>query len=180
MAWVIVVLKLAHDSDIAQIIISDSSESECKQLSAFLRKSRMLLVGLWFHRKCTSLCTAKTCLDLATHRDTEKRGKSLKFLPLLILFIFPRASGYASMSVLVLKVILRVSGRVFKLSCSRIFFRLHILVIPLSNLVANEDYTFVGNRGGLFIRVVIRVVLSYIWISLLGKTHTEGGVFFFS
>ena len=56
----------------------------------------------------------------------------------------------------------RVSERVFKLSCLRIFLRLHILVIPRSNLVANEDYAFIGNRRRLFIRVVIRVVLSYI------------------
>ena len=75
---------------------------------------------------------------------------------------------------------LRVSGRVFKLSCSRAFLRLHILVIPHSNLVANEDDTFIGNRGGGFIRVVIRVVLSFIWISCLGKTLKERGVFLFS
>ena len=73
----------------------------------------------------------------------------------------------------VLKVILRVSGRVFKLSCSRAFLRLHILVITNSNLVANEDDTFIGNRGGGFIGVVIRVVLSFIWISRLGKTLKE-------
>ena len=73
----------------------------------------------------------------------------------------------------VLKVILRVSGRVFKLSCLRAFLRLHILVIPRSNLDANEDDTFIGNRGGGFIRVVIRGVLSFIWISRLGKTLKE-------
>ena len=72
-----------------------------------------------------------------------------------------------------LKVILRVSGRVFKLSFSRAFLRLHIFVIPRSNLVKNEDDTFIGNRGGGFIRVVIRVVLSFIWISRLGKTLKE-------
>ena len=68
----------------------------------------------------------------------------------------------------------RVSERVFKLSCLRIFLRLHILVIPRSNLVANEDYAFIGNRRRLFIRVVIRVVLSYIWSSVSAK-HTEKG-----
>ena len=77
--------------------------------------------------------------------------------------IFPclsRANSYASLSVLVvLKVILRVSGRVLKLSSSRIFLRLHILVILCSNLVANEDYTFIGNRK---------------------KTLKERGVFLFS
>ena len=65
------------------------------------------------------------------------------------------------------------------LSCSRIFLRLHILVIPLSNLVKNEYYAFTGNRGGVFIRVFIRMVFSYIWIFCLGKTHREVGVFFF-
>ena len=76
-----------------------------------------------------------------------------------VLLIFPRlsrANGYVPVPVLVvLKVILRVSGRVFKLSCSRAFLRLHILVIPRSNLVANEDDTFIGNRGGGFIRVLL-------------------------
>ena len=95
--------------------------------------------------------------------------------------IFPRlsrADGYASLPVpFLLKVILHVSGRVFKLTCSRIFIRLHTLVTPHSNLVAKEDYTFIGNRGGVFIRVVIRVVLSFTWISRLGKTLKERGVF---
>ena len=73
-----------------------------------------------------------------------------------------------------------LGSRVFKLSCSRAFLRLHILVIPHSNLDANEDDTFIGNRGGGFIRVVIRVVLSFIWISRLGKTLKERWVFLFS
>ena len=141
--------------------------------------------GLWSYWEWTSLCTAKKSLDLAIHWYTEKRGKSVMFLlPQSCPLIFPRfsrANGYVPVPVLVvLKVILRVSGRVFKLSCSRAFLRLHILVIPHSNLVANEDDTFIGNRGGGFIRVVIRVVLSFIWISCLGKTLKERGVFLFS
>ena len=63
----------------------------------------------------------------------------------------------------------RVSGRVFKLSCLRIFLWFHILVIPRSNLVTNEDYAFIGNRRRLFIGVVIRVVLSYIWSSVSAR-----------
>ena len=66
------------------------------------------------------------------------------------------------------------------MSCLRILPRLHILVIPRSNLVANEDYTIIGNRGGVFICVVIRVVLHFIWMSSLGKTLKERGVFLFS
>lgn len=66
------------------------------------------------------------------------------------------------------------------MSCLRILPRLHILVIPRSNLVANEDYTIIGNRGGVFICVVIRVVLPFIWMSSLGKTLKERGVFLFS
>ena len=141
--------------------------------------------SIWFHWQWTSLCTAKKCLDLAIHWYTEKRGKSVMFLlPRSCPLIFPRfsqANGYAPVPVLVvLKVILRVSGRVFKLSCSRALLRLHILVIPRSNLDANEDDTFIGNRGGGFVRVVIRVVLSFIWISRLGKTLKERWVFLFS
>ena len=64
--------------------------------------------------------------------------------------------------------------------CSRILPRRHILVIPRSNLVTNEDYTIIGNRVGVFIRVVIRVVLPFILISRLVKTLKEGGVLFFS
>ena len=89
-AWVIVVLKLAYDSDIAQIIISDSSESEGKQLKVPFCRNHWCLGGLWFHRKWTSLCTAKTCLDLATHWYTEKHGKSVMFLSVPL--IFPRLS----------------------------------------------------------------------------------------
>ena len=66
------------------------------------------------------------------------------------------------------------------MSCSRILPRRHILVIPRSNLVTNEDYTIIGNRVGVFIRVVIRVVLPFILISRLVKTLKEGGVLFFS
>ena len=66
------------------------------------------------------------------------------------------------------------------MSCSGTFPRLPILVILRSNLVANEDYAFIGHWGGVFIRLVIRVVLYYIWIFRLGKTHREGGVFFLS
>ena len=63
---------------------------------------------------------------------------------------------------------------VFKLSCSRILPRRHILVFPRSNLVTNEDYTIIGNRGGVFISFVIRVVLPFIWISRLVKTQRTG------
>ena len=89
---------------------------------------------------------------------------------------FSRTNGYASVPfLLVLKVILRVSGRLLKLSFSRIFLRLHIFVIPRSNLVANEDYSFIGNRGRVFIRVVIVcVVLPYIWIFFSAKHTCKG------
>ena len=63
-----------------------------------------------------------------------------------------------------------------KLSCSLTLLRLHSLVIPRSSLVANEDYTIIGNRSG----GLIRVVLPFIWFSRLGKTLKERGVFLFS
>ena len=66
------------------------------------------------------------------------------------------------------------------MSCSRILLRRHTLVIPRSNLDTNEDYTTIGNRGGVFIRFVNRVVLPFIWISRLVKTLKERGVLLFS
>ena len=133
--------------------------------------------GLWLHWKWTSLCTAKTCLDLAAL--WYWKAWQIRYVPVSpVPLIFPRlsrANGYASVPVLVvLKVILRVSGRVFQLSCSRIFLRLHILVIPCPNLVANEDYAFIGDPSGVFTRVVIvRVVLPYIWIVFSGKCSSS-------
>ena len=64
------------------------------------------------------------------------------------------------------------------MSCSRILPRRHILVIPRSNLVTNEDYTIIGNRGGVFIQVVIHV--PFIWIWRLFETLKERGVLLFS
>ena len=69
----------------------------------------------------------------------------------LIFPSLPRANGYASVPVLVvLNVILCVYERVLEFRCSRIFLRLQSLVIPRSNLVANEAYAFIGNRGWFF------------------------------
>ena len=83
------------------------------------------------------------------------KARQIRYVPASpVPLIFPRlfrANGCASVPVLVvLKATLRVSGRVFKLSCPHIFLRLHIVVIPRSNLVANEHYAFIGNRGGVY------------------------------
>ena len=76
-AWLIAVLKLADDSNIAQIIISNNSKSECKQMKVSFCRNHGCFGGLCFHWKWNSLCTAKICRDPATHWYTEKRGKSL-------------------------------------------------------------------------------------------------------
>ena len=102
-----------------------------------------------------------SCLSCSLNIPSLVSGKRLCF----------RASSVA------VKVVLRVSGRVFKLLCLRIFLGLHILVIPRSNLIANEDYTFRNNRGGIFICVVIRVVLYFFWNSRLGNTQRTEAVF---
>ena len=83
-AWRIVVLKLADNSDIAQTIISHSSESDGKQMKVpFCRNHGCFEVpGL---TENGLVCTAKTCLDLATHWYTQKRDNSVMFLPLLFL-----------------------------------------------------------------------------------------------
>ena len=54
LAWLIVVLKLADDSDIAQIIISDSSKSKGKQTKVPFCRNHGCFGGLWFHWKWTS------------------------------------------------------------------------------------------------------------------------------
>ena len=46
-AWVIDVLKLADDSDIAQIIMSDSSESDGKKMKVPFCRNHGCLGGLW-------------------------------------------------------------------------------------------------------------------------------------
>ena len=56
---------------------------------------------------------------------------------------------------------MRVSRKVLKLSCSCFLLCQHFLVIHCSWLVSNNDYTFIGDGGGGFTRVVIRVVLYY-------------------
>ena len=86
-----------------------------------------------------------------------------------------RANGYASvLALFVLKVMLRVSGRAFKLSCSLTLLRQHILVILRSNFVANEDYTIIGNRSGFL------SVLSFAWFyfssgSPVSAKHSKKG-----
>ena len=177
-AWLVV-----DDSDIARIIISDSSESEGKQMKVPFCRSHGCFGGLWFHWKWTSLCTAKTCLDLAIHWYTEKRGKSgmfllLPFLQYSLAFLRQTVMRPCQFSLYWKLSYAYLGARVFKLS-SRIFLRLYILVIPCSNLVAKGDCTFIGNRCGVFIRVVICVVLSLIWNSRLGKTLKERGVSLF-
>ena len=168
-AWLVV-----DDSDIARIIISDSSESEGKQMKVPFCRSHGCFGGLWFHWKWTSLCTAKTCLDLAIHWYTEKRGKSgmfllLPFLQYSLAFLRQTVMRPCQFSLYWKLSYAYLGARVFKLS-SRIFLRLYILVIPCSNLVANEDYAFIGDPSGVFTRVVIvRVVLPYIWIVFSGK-----------
>ena len=47
-AWLIVVLKLADDSDIIQIVIPDSSESKGKQLKVPFCRNHGCFGGLWF------------------------------------------------------------------------------------------------------------------------------------
>ena len=74
-AWLIVVLKLADDSDIAHIIISDCSESEGRQMKVPFCRNHGCFGGPWFLWKWTNLCTAKTCLDLATLWYIENRDK---------------------------------------------------------------------------------------------------------
>lgn len=54
-----------------------------------------------------------------------------------------------------------VSRRDFRLSCSRVFLWLHFLVIPRSNLLANQDDTFIGNLEAGFLRM-----LSFVWFYL--------------
>ena len=49
-----------------------------------------------------------------------------------------------------------------------------------SQLASNNDYTFIGDGGGAFIRVVICVVLYYTQIFPLGKTLKRRGMFVFS
>ena len=66
MAWLIVVLKLADDSDIAQTIISDSSESDGNQMEVPFAEITDASVVSGFTENGL-LSTAKTCLDLATH-----------------------------------------------------------------------------------------------------------------
>ena len=54
-----------------------------------------------------------------------------------------------------------VSRRDFRLSCLRLFLWLHFLVIPRSNMLANEDDTFIGNsEAGLL------WMLSFVWFYL--------------
>ena len=103
------------------------------------------------------------------------------FLPLrscpLIFPRFSRANSYVPVPVLVvLKVILRVSATVFKLSCSREFLRIHILVIPRSNLVANEDYAFISNRRGGFNLSVLLFTWFYLSSgSPVSAKHSKNG-----
>ena len=174
-AWLVV-----DDSDIARIIISDSSESEGKQMKVPFCRNHGCFGGLWFHWKWTSLCTAKTCLDLAIHWYTEKRGKSgmfllLPFLQYSLAFLRQTVMRPCQFSLYWKLSYAYLGARVFKLS-SRIFLRLYILVIPCSNLVAKGDCTFIGNRCGVFIRVVICVVVSYIWIFRLGEKQRRRSV----
>ena len=155
MAWLIPVLKLGDDSDIAQIIISDSSESGGKQMKVPFCRNHGCFGGLWFHWKWTSLAVHGKNMSWSCDSLIHWKAWQIGYVPAFpVPLIFPRLSrtnGYASMPALsVLKVMLRVSGRVFKLSCSLTLLPLHILVTPRSNLVANEDYTIIGNRGGGF------------------------------
>ena len=110
-AWLIVVLKLADYSDIAQTIISDSSKSDGKQMKVPFYRKHGCFGGLWFHWKWTSVHGKNiswSCNSLIHWKKWQ-----LRYVPASSVILIPRlsrANGYASVPVLVvLKVILRVS-----------------------------------------------------------------------
>ena len=72
-----------------------------------------------------------------------------------------------------------VSGKRLCFSSSSLCIESYLTRIWEGSQIEFFAYTM-GNRDGGFIRVVIRVILPFIWISRLGKTLKERGVFLFS